>query len=40
MHEDNSASVWLEVKKPGTLKSLRGGQALAKILPKPIAESK
>ena len=40
MHQDNSASVWLEVKKPGTLKSLRGGQALAKILPKPIAESK
>jgi SAM-dependent methyltransferase len=36
-HRDNSASVWIELKKPGTLSTLRGGQALAKILPKPVA---
>ena len=29
-----SADVWLELKKPGTLESLRGGQCLAKIIPK------
>lgn len=34
------ANVWLELRKPGTLGSLRGGQSLAKILPKPIANSK
>jgi SAM-dependent methyltransferase len=39
-YNDNSASTWLELKKPGTMTSLRGGQALAKILPKPIAKSK
>ena len=31
---DDSASVWVEFKKPGTLTSLRGGQALARIIPK------
>jgi hypothetical protein len=27
-------STWIELKKPGKLSSLKGGQALAKILPK------
>lgn len=36
-YHDESASVWIELKKPGTLSSLRGGQSLAKILPKPVA---
>jgi len=31
---DNGSSTWLELKKPGTLSSLKGGQTLAKILPK------
>lgn len=31
---------WIELRKPGELTSLRGGQTLAKILPKPVAESK
>jgi SAM-dependent methyltransferase len=39
-HNDDSASTWLELKKPGIMTSLRGGQALAKIIPKSIAESK
>ena len=39
-HQDSSSSVWLELQKPGELTSLRGGQALAKILPKPVAKSK
>ena len=39
-YQDEFASVWVEFKKPGTLTSLRGGQALAKILPKPVAKSK
>jgi len=39
-HQDDGASVWIEFRKPGQLSSLRGGQALAKILPKPIANSK
>jgi SAM-dependent methyltransferase len=33
-HNDDSASTWLELKKPGTITSLRGGQALAKVIPK------
>jgi hypothetical protein len=37
---NGSPSVWIEFRKPGTLTSLRGGQSLAKILPKPIAKSK
>jgi SAM-dependent methyltransferase len=37
---DEGPSTWLELKKPGTLETLRGGQTLAKIMPKPIAESK
>jgi len=39
-HQDDGASTWIEFRKPGKLSSLRGGQALAKILPKPVAESK
>jgi hypothetical protein len=34
---DNGPSTWLELKRPGTLATLRGGQTLAKILPKSIA---
>ena len=33
-HQDRSNSVWIEFKRPGTLTSLRGGQALARINPK------
>ena len=39
-HRSGSPSVWIEFRKPGKLTSLRGGQSLAKILPKPIAKSK
>jgi SAM-dependent methyltransferase len=38
-HNDGP-STWMELRKPGTWSSIRGGQAPAKILPKPIAESK
>jgi len=31
---DNTATTWLELEKPGTLTTLRGGQALAKIVHK------
>jgi SAM-dependent methyltransferase len=31
---DLGPSTWLELKKPGELESLRGGQALAKVIPK------
>jgi SAM-dependent methyltransferase len=37
---DQGPSTWLELRKPGERPSLRGGQALAKIIPKPIAKSK
>jgi hypothetical protein len=37
---DGGPSTWLELQRPGTITSARGGQALAKILPKPVAESK
>jgi SAM-dependent methyltransferase len=37
---DQGPSTWLELRKPGEQHSLRGGQALAKIIPKPVAESK
>jgi hypothetical protein len=33
-------TTWLELRKPGTLTSLRGGQTLAKIVHKSVAESK
>lgn len=39
-HQDDSASVWVELRKPGQLRTLKGGQTLAKILPKPVAKSK
>jgi hypothetical protein len=32
---DNMPSTWVELQKPGTLTTLRGGQALAKVLPIP-----
>lgn len=35
-HRTGSPSVWIEFRKSGQLTSLRGGQSLAKILPKPI----
>ena len=31
---DDSPSTWLELRKPGELTSLRGGQTLAKIFAK------
>lgn len=37
---DGGPSTWLELKKPGNFESIRGGQTLAKTIPKPIAESK
>ena len=39
-HQTGSPSVWVEFRKSGLLTSLRGGQSLAKILPKPVAKSK
>jgi len=37
---NNAGSSWIELRKPGTLTSLRGGQTLAKIMPNPVANSK
>ena len=37
---NNGPTTWLELRKPGTLTSLRGGQTLAKIVHKSVAESK
>jgi hypothetical protein len=39
-HTTGNPSVWIEFQKPGQSTSLRGGQSLAKILPKSIAKSK
>jgi hypothetical protein len=39
-YHDDSPSTWIEFRKPGEFVSLRGGQALAKILPKTIEKSK
>jgi hypothetical protein len=39
-HHDDGPVTWIEFRKPGESTSLRGGQTLAKILPKPVAESK
>jgi len=36
-YHDHSPWTWIEFRKPGEWKSLRGGQPLAKILPKPVA---
>ena len=38
-HNDSGSS-WIELRKPGKLTSLRGGQTLAKIIPNPVANSK
>ena len=35
---DSGPTTWLEVQRPGTLNSLKGGQTLAKILPIPEPE--
>jgi hypothetical protein len=37
---NDGPSTWAEFKKPGTMTSLRGGQSLARILPKQVAKSK
>jgi hypothetical protein len=37
---DDGPSTWIELRKPGELTSLRGGQTLAKILSKDVANSK
>jgi hypothetical protein len=37
---NNGPTTWLELRKPGTLTSLRGGQTLAKIVHKSVAKSK
>jgi SAM-dependent methyltransferase len=37
---DEGPTTWIEIRRPGNLDSLRGGQTLAKILPKPVANSK
>jgi SAM-dependent methyltransferase len=39
-YHDNGPWTWIELRKPGEWQSYRGGQALAQILPKPVAESK
>ena len=39
-YHDHGPWTWIELRKPGEWKSLRGGQALARILPKPVAKSK
>jgi SAM-dependent methyltransferase len=36
-HDEAGPNTWIELRKPGELTSLRGGQTLAKILPKPVA---
>jgi hypothetical protein len=36
-YNNNGPWTWVEFTKPGEWDSLRGGQALAKILPKPVA---
>ena len=35
-HEHNYPVTWIELRRPGVLDSLKGGQTLAKILPKPL----
>jgi len=37
---DEGPTTWLELKRPGTLTSLRGGQTLAKIVPYSVENSK
>lgn len=40
LHEwsDHGPSTWLELQRPGSFVSLRGGQTLAKVIPKTVAE--
>jgi hypothetical protein len=33
-YNDGGPSTWMEFKKPGSVISFKGGQALAKIIPK------
>ena len=37
---DTGNLTWLELRKPGQVESLKGGQTLAKIIPKSLAKSK
>jgi len=37
---DGGAATWIEIRKPGKFESIRGGQSLATVVPKPIAKSK
>lgn len=37
---ENGPWTWAELRRPGEWSSIRGGQTLAKILPKPVAKSK
>lgn len=39
-YNEDGTWTWIEFRKPGQPASLRGGQALAKIIPKPVAKSK
>jgi hypothetical protein len=39
-YHDNGPWTWIELRKPGEWNSYRGGQALARILPKPVVLSK
>lgn len=39
-YHENGPWTWIELRKPGEWQSYRGGQALAQILPKPVANSK
>jgi hypothetical protein len=39
-YHDHGPWTWIEFRKPGEWQSYRGGQALAQILPKPVAKSK
>jgi len=39
-YHDRGPSSWVELKKPGQLTSLRGGQTQAKIIPNTVANSK
>lgn len=37
-HKLNESSSWVELEKPGSVQSIKGGQSLAKILPKNISK--
>lgn len=38
VYDIDAAATWVELRRPGELQSLRGGQSLAKILPKPLEQ--